>query len=342
MSDPTASIIIRCYNEREHIGKLLYGISRQDREDFEVILVDSGSTDGTLDIAKQFSIDEVVYIDPEDFSFGRALNYGCEAANGEFCVFASAHTYPKRRDWLTKLLEPFDDNVALVYGKQRGNETTKYPEKRIFQRWFPDESRENQKTSFMNNANAAIRREVWEDFAYDEELTGLEGIDWAKRVREAGYEIAYSAEATLFHVHDESPSEIYNRYQREAIALSRIYPDRTFTFFDFIKAFAYNTTTDYVAAAKEGELWGAILEIPVFRFLQFFGTYRGFTTSKHPGEELFRRLYYPDVEGYPDTGRTEDERGEAIEESPGSSENLDIEYSDENLKPPSVGNPGES
>lgn len=340
MSEPTASIIIRCYNEREHIGKLLYGISQQDREDFEIILVDSGSTDGTLQIAKQFSCDEVVYIEPEEFSFGRALNYGCEAANGEFCVFASAHTYPKRRDWLTKLLERFDDNVALVYGKQRGNEITKYPEKRIFKRWFPEESRNNQKTSFVNNANAAIRREVWEEFTYDEELTGLEGIEWAKRVRQAQYDIAYAADATIIHVHDESPSEILNRYQREAIALSQIFSDRSFSFFDFLKAFAYNTTADYAAAAKDKELWGATLEIPVFRFLQFYGTYRGFKASNHRDEELFHRLYYPDVEGYPNNERSNTERSDEMKELPDSKEDLDIEYSDGHLEFPSVDKSG--
>ena len=62
MSSPRASIIVRSYNEREHIGRLLHGIFEQRMDDFEVIVVDSGSTDGTLEIARQFPITDVVYI----------------------------------------------------------------------------------------------------------------------------------------------------------------------------------------------------------------------------------------------------------------------------------------
>ena len=91
MDSPRASVIIRCYNEADHIGKLLHGLSQQSMQNFEIILVDSGSTDGTIEIAEEYGVDEIVYIDPEDFSFGRALNYGCEAARGDICVFASAH-----------------------------------------------------------------------------------------------------------------------------------------------------------------------------------------------------------------------------------------------------------
>ncbi|MXR21051.1 glycosyltransferase family 2 protein, partial [Halobacterium bonnevillei] len=170
MESPRASIIVRCYNEADHLGKLLHGLAEQTLQEFEIILVDSGSTDGTIEIAESFAVDEVVYIDPEDFSFGRALNYGCEAASGEFCVIASAHVYPKRDDWLEQLLDMFEEDVALVYGKQRGNDVTTFSENQIFKQWFPAHDIERQDHPFCNNANAAIRRELWEEYPYDEQL----------------------------------------------------------------------------------------------------------------------------------------------------------------------------
>lgn len=294
------SIIIRCYNEREYIGKLLYGIFEQTVSDVEVILVDSGSTDGTLEVANQYPIDEVIYIDPEEFSFGRALNYGIEAASGEFCVFASAHVYPRREDWLERLIEKFEEGVALVYGKQRGNEQTKFSERQIFRKWFPDRDRERQDTPFCNNANCAIRRSVWEEFQYDEELPGLEDLDWAKRIREAGWDISYAAEATIIHVHDESPREVYDRYRREALAHKQIMPDQEFTLGDFLWMCGYNTLTDYRTALAEGVLLDNLLEIPLFRMMQFWGTYRGFSQDAPVSERLWQRFYYPDKEGYPD------------------------------------------
>jgi cellulose synthase/poly-beta-1,6-N-acetylglucosamine synthase-like glycosyltransferase len=98
----------------------------------------------------------ILSIRPEQFSFGRSLNLGCSAASGEFIVIASAHVYPVYKDWLEQLLAPFvDPDVALVYGRQRGNEQTKYSEQQIFVRWFPAQSCPRQEHPFCNNANAA-------------------------------------------------------------------------------------------------------------------------------------------------------------------------------------------
>jgi len=313
MGSPTASIIIRCYNEREYIGKLLHGVFKQIFKDFEVLLVDSGSTDGTLEIANQYPIKDVVHIPPEKFSFGRSLNYGCDAAEGDYCVFISAHCYPKRVDWLEQLLEKFDDeNVAMVYGKQRGGGPTKFSERQIFRRWFPDEDIDYQLTPFANNANAAIRHNLWEEFPYDEQLTGLEDLDWGKRVKEAGYEISYASNAEIIHIHNETPKEIYNRYRREAIAHKQIIPDQEFSFTDFVDAFLRNTLSDYRAAAKQEKLWGNVRSIPSFRFLQFWGTYRGFKHDETVSERLRKRFYYPDENGYPD-GENADEEDTARE-----------------------------
>ncbi|WP_199242162.1 glycosyltransferase family 2 protein [Halorubrum sp. SD626R] len=297
------SIIIRCYNEREHIGKLLHGIYQQSMEDFEVILVDSGSTDGTLEIAREFPIDDIVYIAPSEFSFGRALNYGCDAANGEFCVFASAHVYPLRSDWLIKLLEKFEDsdNLALVYGKQRGNEVTKFAEKQVFRRWFPEDDIDRQPSPFCNNANAAIRRGLWEDYKYNESLPGLEDLDWATRVQADGYDISYASEAEIIHVHNETIRQVYNRYRREGIAHSQIIEDQRFTFLDFIQAFLKNTLSDYWTAAHESVLLDELLKIPKFRLAQFWGTYRGFQYDDELSDRLRRRFFYPDTDRYPQT-----------------------------------------
>src|SRR5687767_7757499 len=135
--EPKASIIIRCYNEERHIGRLLDGVLCQTVQDVEIIAVDSGSTDGTLSILSQYPV-TVLNIRPEDFSFGRSLNMGCQAASGEFIIAASAHVYPVSKHWLESLLAPFaDSRVALVYGKQMGNEVTKYSEQQVFAQWFP-------------------------------------------------------------------------------------------------------------------------------------------------------------------------------------------------------------
>jgi rhamnosyltransferase len=287
------SIIIRCYNEEQHIGRLLSGILQQTLQDYEIIVVDSGSTDATVAIAYRYPI-KLLSIQPQEFSFGRALNLGCQAATGDIIVIASAHVYPVYRDWLEQLLVPFrDPKIALTYGKQRGNQQTKYSEHQVFAKWFPDESHWYQDHPFCNNANAAIRRSLWQQLPYDETLTGLEDLDWAKRVLGLGYQLAYVAEAEIVHVHEETPNKIYNRYRREAIALKRIFPQEHFHFIDFLRLFTGNLLSDYYHAWHNQQFWDNINEIFSFRLMQFWGTYQGFRQQGRLSNQLKQRFYYP-------------------------------------------------
>ena len=86
------SLIVRCFNEEAHVGRLLTGALRQTRAPDEIVVVDSGSTDATLAIASKFDV-RVVSIAPERFSFGHALNAGMEAASAEVALFASGPRY---------------------------------------------------------------------------------------------------------------------------------------------------------------------------------------------------------------------------------------------------------
>lgn len=292
-SKPTCSIVVRCFNEEKHIDKLLKGISHQSIKNVEIILVDSGSTDNTLTIASMYPI-KLVHIHPEDFSFGRALNRGCEIASADYIIIASAHVYPVYDDWLETLLSYFQDvKVGLVYGKQRGNEKTKFSEQQIFKQWFPEKSNNHQSHPFSNNANAAIRKSLWEKVSYDENITGLEDLDWAKRIMELRYKIAYAAEAEIIHLHDESYSGILNRYRREAIALKNIIPEEKFSIIDFFRLYSINTWNDLFQAWHEDVLSRELLSVIFFRLMQFWGTYRGFAQKGPVTTRLKKRFYYP-------------------------------------------------
>ena len=288
-----ASIVIRCFNEEEHIGRLLHGVMRQTEKDVEIVLVDSGSTDDTVKIASRYPI-KLVTIRPEDFSFGRALNLGCDAASGEFLVFASAHVYPVYKTWLEKILAPFEDpQIGLVYGKQRGNESTKYSEKQVFASWFGETSQLPQDQPFCNNANTAIRKSIWQQVPYDESLTGLEDLAWAKRIIKMGHKIGYEAGAEIIHVHNEAWKNVLNRYRREAIALKRICPEQQFRASDFVRLLASNVMSDYYHAWHDGEFWKNLSSIPMFRTMQFWGSYRGFNQAGPPSNQLKQIFYYP-------------------------------------------------
>jgi len=286
------SIVIRAYNEGRHLGRLLEGIRRQTLKDTEIILVDSGSSDDTVAIAEAAGA-RIVRIRPEEFTFGRSLNLGLAAATGDLAVIASAHVYPVYPDWLERLLEPFaDPSVALTYGRQRGPETAHFSEQQIFARWYPERSVARQETPFCNNANAAIRRAVWEQQPYDESLTGLEDLAWARAAQAAGHAVAYVAEAEVIHVHHETPAVVRNRYRREAIAFKRLYPEAHFNLYDLLRNLLSSVFFDLLHAAQAGRLLRSLASIFWFRWNQFLGTYQGYHQSGLLTPELRQTFYY--------------------------------------------------
>lgn len=294
---PRCSIIIRAYNEEKHIGRLLTGIAQQNLADIEVLLVDSGSVDRTVSIASEFNATfpiQIVHIQPEEFTFGRSLNLGITKARGSLIVIASAHVYPVYPDWLERLLTPFsDERVGLVYGRQRGESHTWFSEQQIFARWFPEKSQPRQSHPFCNNANAAIRRSLWEQYPYNETLSGLEDLDWARWAMNQGHAITYVAEAEIVHVHNETPNGVYNRYRREAMAFSHIYPQERFGFSDFLRLTASNIISDLWHAARSAEFGKHFRSIFWFRWMQFWGTYQGYRQTGPLTWQLRQTFYYP-------------------------------------------------
>ncbi len=297
MTNLDCSIVVRAYNEEAHIGRLLSGLNQQSTSNFEVVLVDSGSTDETVGIAQgeswHFPV-HVLRIQPEQFSFGRSLNLGIKHASSNTIVIASAHVYPVYPDWIERLISQFSEvKVGLAYGKQRGGSTTRFPEHQIFARWFPDQSRIQASNPFCNNANAALRRDLWEVHHYDESLSGLEDLEWAHWAIDQGHQVAYVAEAEIVHLHEDTPAGVYNRYRREAMAFKRIFPQEQFGFLNFSQLFFSNLVSDLRIARRDRRMAQEFSTILWFRYMQFWGTYRGYQQSGPLTQELRQTFYYP-------------------------------------------------
>ena len=120
-NNPTTSWVIRTKNEEKWVGKVLETLLMQSRLDFEIIIVDSGSQDNTLEILKNFPIRKLIQIKPENFQYAYALNLGIREAWGNYIGIISAHSLPVSRTWYkmlfvifqtTKLL-PLADNIHL-------------------------------------------------------------------------------------------------------------------------------------------------------------------------------------------------------------------------------------
>ena len=279
---PVASIVVRARNEAPFIGRLLDGIALQDFTGYEVLLVDSGSTDDTRAIAEARGC-RVVPIAPERFTYGRALNVGCAAARGRVCVFVSAHCVPANDRWLSRLLEPLrDPSVAGSYGKQLPLGVTLPYEQRNLLMGFPFGSRRQTSQFFFHNANAALRREVWEGARFDETLPALEDREWARRVIAAGWQIAYEPLAMVYHHHAETMRQIYARWYREGAAVRRLDPSFAQSPARLVVNYAKGVQRDVRFVRRYGRPWRALATLLPQRFLEVYGTYRGVKAESEP------------------------------------------------------------
>lgn len=290
------SIVIRTLNEGRYLDLVLKAVARQDYPVCccEVVIVDSGSTDETLAIAERHGC-KIVHIRREEFSFGRSLNIGCNAAVGEYLVFISGHCVPTDSHWLWNLLLPFrDESVAVTYGRQEGGAESKFSEQCLFEKYFPrDGDGNHQAPFFCNNANAAFRRTAWAVHQFDESLTGLEDMHLAKRLWETGCRVVYAPKAVVFHYHHERWIQVMKRYEREAIALQKIMPEIHVHWHDALRYFFAGVFGDMSRALTQKCLLKQSGGIIVFRYCQYFGAWKGNHTHRRLSAREKDKYFYP-------------------------------------------------
>jgi rhamnosyltransferase len=289
------SVVIRTLNEAKHLPALLNAIKAQELgvHTCEVVLVDSGSTDDTVKIARDAGC-TIVFIAKADFSFGRSLNLGCAAASGDALVFVSGHCIPCGSDWLVQLVSPLGVNrVAYSYGGQVGDENTRFSESQIFAKYFPTVDKIPQDGFFCNNANSALLRAEWQQARFDEEITGLEDMYLAKQLVQRGQRIAYVSQAQVFHLHSESWRQVKRRFEREAIALQRIMPEVQLGLLDVFRYAASAVLLDWGVALSEKKLRTSFFEIVAYRSCQFWGAYKGNHVNRRLSRVTKDRYYFP-------------------------------------------------
>jgi rhamnosyltransferase len=216
------SVVIPTKNGGESIGECLEAVYSQDGVGrVEVVMVDSGSTDGTLEIARKFPV-RIVEIPAQDFHHARTRNYAATLTTGNYLVFLSQDAIPANCSWLKAMLQNFADGaVGAVYGRQvpkAGSTGERYEALNTVygnQRVVKDASTKQSlgyRYYHFSDANAAIRREVWQATRFPEELKVFEDLGIAKKILDAGWHIVYEPEASVLHSHNHTTVELFKRY----------------------------------------------------------------------------------------------------------------------------------
>ena len=207
-----ASVVIRARDEAASIGRTLRLLAEQTLE-HEVVLVDSGSTDGTVEIAREAGV-RVVPI--ERFTFGGALNTGTAATAAPVVVSLSAHAFPPDRDWLARTVAWFEDEtVACAFGETRS--LSGAPLERPI-RQDAAMLRAAPHWGYSNGAGA-FRRSLWELRPFRADMPGTEDREWSLWAleRTPGTVCILDPALAVEHDHARDPFRVaFRRYAREA------------------------------------------------------------------------------------------------------------------------------
>jgi rhamnosyltransferase len=223
MSAPLLSIILVTRNGAGTLPQVLAAIASQHTDfAFEIVAVDSGSTDGTVGLLEG-SVQRLVRISAPAFNHGLTRNLAMEHAAGELAVFLVQDAIPVGHDWLARLAAPLraDPAVAGAVCRQQPHPDASELTRRSLHTWVAaaSESRRVSLTAAeyahleplarlracaFDNVCSSLRRSVWKQIPFGE-TSIAEDLEWGKAVLLAGHSLAFVAEAVVEHSHRRSP-----------------------------------------------------------------------------------------------------------------------------------------
>lgn len=220
MTDPRLTALIRCRDEERRIGPLIDSLRSQTiAEAIQIVVIDSGSRDGTVDEVRRRGL-EPLQIRAEEFTYGRALNLAAAKAAAPICLSLSAHVRLLDDAWADRVWRAFDqDRVACAYGPKREPEGLRPLAGPIMQ---DVALAERQPLWGYSNSSGAFRRDLWQQRPFDETLPADEDLEWAWYWLQRGWLVLLDPALAVHHSHaDESPLRTFRRRRAEASAVLR-------------------------------------------------------------------------------------------------------------------------
>ncbi|PRD68573.1 hypothetical protein C6P61_10575 [Malikia spinosa] len=215
------SFVIRTYNEEKYIEEVIKKIKAQaTNHDIEIIIVDSESTDGTVEISRKLGA-KIVHITKSEWSWGRSLNKGIEASNSDYIAIISGHCILASDQWVETSIHTIQEGYDAIYGRQIPIKGLDYFEEYELFKWYPDIdlcklSIKNQ--TGISNAACFMKREAWNQVKFDEEAQSMEDGIWATTAIKLGLRVGYTSRTCLYHSHPFDAEYTYRKWYSRTLA----------------------------------------------------------------------------------------------------------------------------
>lgn len=280
MNRPEATVLILTLNGERYLDEVLAAVSAQVTAfPFEVLVIDSGSKDGTKAILNAYQDKSVpvrvIEIDKDDFNHGGTRNLGIKEARGEYVALLTQDATPASDHWLQALRDCFDisEDVAAAFGKhlprEDANPITRRDIEGVFLNISPDgtqvvqsappEDREALATqgfsplTFYSDVNSAVRKMYWQEHPYREADYAEDQI-FGRDVLAAGFKKVYCPDAAVYHSHEYRPDEFLKRYYDEYRGLEKtVGYKEPLTLFGIVPSALKGAVRDYRMIAESGQ-----------------------------------------------------------------------------------------
>ncbi len=227
MSEPPVTIIMRSFNEAWALRDTLPALKAQDYRNWELIVIDSGSTDGSVEMIRAAQPRHFVQILPHDYQPSRVMNHGMTLAQTETAIFLNADATPQNANWLRPLVTALQDpKTAAAFGKQIPRPDCAAVYAHDYERCFGPQRESAQWDHFFSMVSSGLRKDVWAKRGFLESMQYSEDDEYTRWCRAQGYGVVYCPDSVVMHSHNYTPRQAYKRSFGEAWALAAVYPGR--------------------------------------------------------------------------------------------------------------------
>jgi rhamnosyltransferase len=222
--DPFVSIIIRSFNEAWALKETLPALQAQDFKNWELVVIDSGSTDGSTALIERAKPRHLIRIKPHEYNPSRVMNLGMNLAGSEFGIFLNADATPQGSTWLRPLVNALQDNrTAAAFGKQIPRPDCHAVFAHDYERCFGPNRESACWDHFFSMASSGLRKDIWSRRGFLEKMQYSEDDEYTRWCCAQGYRVVYVPESVAMHSHNYTPKQAFKRSFGEARALAAVW-----------------------------------------------------------------------------------------------------------------------
>ncbi len=279
MSDPLVSIILRSYNEGWALQETLPAIAAQNYKNWELIVIDSGSTDGSVELIEKFKPRAFKQITSHEYNPSRVMNWGMQVARSSFGIFLNADATPQNENWLHPLIEALHDpQTAAVFGQQIPRPDCQAVYACDYERCFGANRESENWSHFFSMVSSGLRKDIWCQRGFLEKLQYAEDDEYTRWARAQNYKVVYVPESVVAHSHNYTAAQAYKRSFGDARALAASWKDDP-NYFNFWRTLALGWLSDFrhdLSFCARHHRWRELSHAAKIRWHQRRGKLHGF------------------------------------------------------------------